>query len=94
MISKKLLLWAAVACCSAAAVATSGVMAARGASASVTTIKAIQTPIKVVVNRYVQDGLRWNKDVYTVPSGGTLHIVNVANGEGPHTFTIVAKCSS
>lgn len=91
MISKKLLLWAAVACCLAAAVATSGVMAARGASASVTTIKAVTKPPKVVVNRYIQDGLRWDKDVYSVPSGGTLHIVNVANGEGPHTFTVVAK---
>ena len=26
-----------------------------------------------------------------MPSGGTLHIVNVAADEGPHTFTVVAK---
>jgi hypothetical protein len=26
-----------------------------------------------------------------VPSGGTIHVVNLAAEEGPHTFTIVAK---
>ena len=61
------------------------------ASTSVTTVKAVSQPLKAVVNRYIQDNLRWNKDVYTVSSGGTLHIVNVASGEGPHTFTVVAK---
>jgi hypothetical protein len=47
--------------------------------------------IKVKPNRYVQDGLRWNKDVYHVRSGGTLHVVNTAADEGPHTFTVVKK---
>jgi hypothetical protein len=47
--------------------------------------------IKVKPNRYVQDGLRWNKDVYRVRSGGTLHVVNTAADEGPHTFTVVKK---
>jgi hypothetical protein len=42
-------------------------------------------------NRYIQDGLRWNRDVYRVRSRGTLHIVNTAAGEGPHTFTVVKK---
>ncbi len=37
----------------------------------------------MVVNRYVQDNLRWNKDVYTVASGGTLHIVNVRKRRRP-----------
>ena len=54
------------------------------------TIKAIQH-IKVKPNRWLQDGLRWNKDVYHVRSGGTLHIVNLAASEGPHTFTVVRR---
>src|SRR4051812_31009618 len=54
------------------------------------TLKAVQT-LKVVPNRYVQDGLRWDKDVYKVKSGGTITVVNNAAGEGPHTFTIVKK---
>ena len=56
-----------------------------------TTIKAVTSLPKVVVNRYIQDGLRWDKDVYKVKSGGTLHVVNNAADEGPHTFTVVAK---
>jgi hypothetical protein len=55
-----------------------------------TTIKAV-TSFKVKINRYVQDGLRWNKDVYFVRSGGTLHVLNKAADEGPHTFTVVRK---
>jgi hypothetical protein len=55
----------------------------------VTTIKAVTSVPKVKVNRYIQDGLRWDKDVYRVKTGGTLHIVNDAAGEGPHTFTVV-----
>jgi hypothetical protein len=90
MNSRKLLLWAAAATLVAAVVAT-GAMAGHRASTSVTTIKAVTKPPSVVVNRYVQDNLRWDKDVYTVQSGGTLHIVNVANDEGPHTFTVVAR---
>ena len=54
------------------------------------TIKAVQT-IKVKVNRYVQDGLRWNHDTYTVRSGGTLRLVQLAAGEGPHTFSVVKR---
>jgi uncharacterized cupredoxin-like copper-binding protein len=75
----------------AAAVAATSAVAARSTHSSVTTIKAVTTAPKVVVNRYIQDGLRWNKDVYKVPSGGTIHIVNLAANEGPHTFTVVLK---
>jgi hypothetical protein len=42
-------------------------------------------------NRYIQDELRWDKDVYRVKSGGTVHVVNTAADEGPHTFTVVQK---
>jgi hypothetical protein len=55
-----------------------------------TTIKVSQK-IKLKPNRYIQDGLRWNRDVYKVRSGGTLHVVNTAADEGPHTFTVVRK---
>jgi hypothetical protein len=64
---------------------------AQGAAApSKTTIKS-QQKLVMKVNRYIQDGLRWDKDAYTVKSGGTLHIVNGDGTEGPHTFTVVAK---
>jgi uncharacterized cupredoxin-like copper-binding protein len=53
-------------------------------------IKAVQT-VKLKVNRYIQDGLRWDKDTYTVASGGTLHVVNNAPDEGSHTLTVVKE---
>jgi hypothetical protein len=76
-----------------AAVAASAAFAGRsqsaGGAAAVTTVKAVTSVPKVKVNRYIQDELRWDKDVYKVKSGGTVHIVNDAADEGPHTFTIV-----
>lgn len=89
MISRKLFISSAVV--SVAAVATAGALAGNSAPRSVTTVKAVSKPPQILVNRYIQDNLRWNKDVYKVPSGGTLHIVNLAADEGPHTFTIVKK---
>lgn len=62
-----------------------------GAASSKTTINAVSSGTIFKKNRYVQDGLRWNKDAYSVASGGTLHVVNVAADEGPHTFTVVAE---
>ena len=81
-----------VALMSAAVAAVTGVAnaARHGAAAGVTTIKAVQGPPKFQINRFVEDTLRWNKDTYSVPSGGTLHIVNMAADEGPHTFTVIA----
>src|SRR3954465_3228236 len=74
------------------AVGVSGVaVAANTAAVSKSiTIKQKQS-FKVVPNRYIQDGLRWDKDVYKVKSGGTVTVVNTAADEGPHTFTIVKK---
>ena len=69
---------------------TGAAMAQSGAAPSKTTIKSKQT-LQVKVNRYIQDGLRWDKDVYRVASGGTLHVVNTQAGEGPHTFTVVRE---
>jgi hypothetical protein len=77
--------------CALLATATGAAVAGGHTAAGVTTIKAVSIPPQVKINRFVQDTLRWNKDVYKVASGGTLHIVNVAADEGPHTFTVVAK---
>ena len=82
--------WAAAGA-AVALVVTGAALAGGQHSASVTTIKAVQGPPKFQINRFVQDTLRWDKDVYTVKSGATLHIVNLAAGEGPHTFTVVAR---
>jgi hypothetical protein len=74
-----------------AAVAAAGALAGNGKRSSTTIVKAVSRPPTVVINKYIQDNLRWDKNVYTVPSGGTIHVVNLAADEGPHTFTIVAK---
>ena len=75
----------------AAATATGVASASHRTAKAVTTIKAVEPPPKFQINRYVQTTVRWNKDAYSVASGGTLHIVNLAANEGPHTFTIVAQ---
>ena len=74
------------------AVGLSGVAVAANTAAapSSATIKESQKN-KVVPNRYFQDGLRWNKDVYKVKSGGTLNVVANIISEGPHTFTVVNR---
>lgn len=64
--------------------------AAMAAGPAKTTIKST-TSFKFKANRYIQDGLRWDKDAYKVSSGGTLHVVNGDGSEGPHTFTVLAK---
>ena len=89
MSSRKALLWSVP--FALAAVVTAGAMAATGRHAAVVNVKAVSRPPAMVVNRYIQDNLRWDKDLYKVPSGGTIHVVNLAADEGPHTFTIVAK---
>ena len=90
MKSHKLLLVAA-ACVATGVVATGALAGRNNTTASVTTIKAVTSVPKIVPNRYIQDNLRWDKDTYTVKSGGTLHVVNVAADEGPHTFTVVER---
>jgi plastocyanin len=69
-------------------VGVSGVAVA--AAPSSTTVKETQT-LKLVPNRYIQDGLRFNKDVYKVKSGGKVNFVFSVTSEGPHTLTIVNK---
>src|SRR5437868_10352591 len=69
--------------------AGAAVAAKGGSSPTHGTVNAVQK-VQFKVNRYVKDGLRWQKDVYHVKSGGTLKIVNKAH-DGPHTFSIVSK---
>ena len=64
-------------------------LAAKSAPKSVN-IKAVQT-MKVKINRYIQDGLRWQKDSYRVRAGGTVRVTQLAPAEGPHTLSIVKK---
>lgn len=40
------------------------------------------------INRYAQFELRWNKDSYTVKSGGTLVLKNLQS-EDPHTLSVL-----
>ena len=88
MTCRKLTAGAAVA---AVCLAVSGAaVAAAGKAPARTTIKVNQK-FKLKPNRYIQDGLRWHRDVYKVRSGGTLHVVNTAADEGPHTFTVVRR---
>jgi hypothetical protein len=77
----------------ALALTASGAGAAVAAKSSKAPSKATVNAVQKVqfkINRYVKDGLRWQKDVYQIKSGGTLTIVNKAQ-DGPHTFSIVAK---
>ena len=73
----------------AAAVTATSVTAATAPPRKVT-VRAV-TSFKVKINRYVQDGLRWQHDTYIVKPGGTVHILNLAADEGPHTFTFVKR---
>jgi plastocyanin len=66
-----------------------GAAAAGGAAPSKVTVKESYS-LKMVANRYIQDGMRFDKDVYTVKSGGTVKFVMSAPQEGPHTLTVVA----
>jgi hypothetical protein len=88
---RNVLCWAAAILAAAMILGGAALAGGQHAAAGVTTIKAVQGPPKFQINRFVQDTLRWNKDVYTVQSGGTLRIVNTAADEGPHTFTVVAR---
>ncbi len=89
--SSRTLLLALAALLTAAVAATAAVASRSQPAASVTTIKAVTSMPKVKINRFIQDQLRWDKDTYSVKSGSTLHIVNDAADEGPHTFTIVVR---
>jgi plastocyanin len=71
------------------AVAAGGTGVALAATAPKSVTVAQSDGFKVVPNKYIQDDMRFNKDVYTVKSGGTVKFKLTADQEGPHTFTIV-----
>ena len=71
--------------------ATGVAVAAKGHAAPAKATIKVSQKLKMKPNRWIQDGLRWDKDVYHVRSGGTLHIVNTVATEGPHTFSVVKK---
>jgi hypothetical protein len=75
-----------------AAAITVGAVGSAGAAGSAPTSVTVKEKwtVKMVPNRYVQDGMRFNRDVYSVASGGTLTFKMTAPQEGPHTLTIVA----
>jgi hypothetical protein len=87
MINRKLI--AGTAALAVAAGGGASALAAKPAPKTAT-IKAVSTT-KVKINRYVQDGLRWKHDNYSVRSGGTIKLVQLAADEGPHTFSVVKK---
>jgi hypothetical protein len=45
--------------------------------------------LKIKPNRYLQDQLRFDKDVYTVRTGGVVTLLLNYAGEGPHTVSVV-----
>ena len=74
----------------AVAVGLAGTAVANGSSAP--TRVTIRTPESTAykINRYVQENLRWNRDVYVIRSGGTLALRNLQRDE-PHTFSVVKQ---
>ena len=77
---------------SVSAVAAIGAVGAAGASGAAPSKVVVKQKfsVKMVPNRYVQDGMRFDRDVYTVKSGGTVELRMTAPQEGPHTLTVVA----
>jgi hypothetical protein len=76
-----------------------GIALALAATGAVTAVAATRAPSRVTIstptsggykiNRYAIFGLRWNKDVYTIKSGGTLKFKNLITD--PHTFSVLKK---
>jgi hypothetical protein len=76
----------------ALAVGATGVAVAATSAAAPKSVTVSQKDgSKVVVNRYAQDMMRFNKDVYTVKSSGTVTLAMTQPQEGPHTLSVVRK---
>jgi len=73
------------------AVGGAAAVGASGATAPDTAVIKQKTSFKFKPNRYIQDGLRFDKDVYTVKSGGKLKVVLTVADEGPHTVSLVKR---
>jgi plastocyanin len=53
-----------------------------------TTLKAVGK-VSFKANRYVKDGMRFNRDAVTIRKGGTLRLVDET--KAPHTFSLVKR---
>lgn len=74
-----------------------------GGAGSATAAKHAAAPANVTVksiasgtfkpNRYIQDGARFDRDVYTIRPGGQLTFRDATKGgaEGPHTLSVVKR---
>jgi hypothetical protein len=76
-----------------ALIAAGGTAALGASSAAVPNTAVVKQKLsfKMVPNRYIQDGMRFDKDTYTVKSGGKLKLVLTHPEEGPHTLTFVKR---
>src|SRR4051812_38822188 len=72
------------------ALGVSGVAVAASSAPKKNTITE-KSGVDIKPNRYLQDKLRFAKDVYKIKSGGAITFVNTAADEGPHTVSIVKK---
>jgi plastocyanin len=73
----------------AVAIGAVGVAGAKSNAPSKAVVKQ-SSSVKIVPNRYIQEGMRFDRDVYNVKSGGTVQFVMSQPQDGPHTFTVVA----
>ena len=73
------------------AVGGAAAVGASGQTAPDTAVVKQKYSLKMKPNRYVQDNMRFDKDVYPVKSGGKLKVVLNKPQEGPHTVTLVKK---
>jgi hypothetical protein len=81
---------AAISATAIAVVATA--VPATGATQAPTkaSVNAVGT-LTFVNNRFFKEGFHWNKDSYSIRSGGTITLHNLTGGGAPHTFSIVKK---
>jgi hypothetical protein len=74
------------------AIGAAGATSATGATTAAPSSVVVKQrySVKFVPNRYIQDGMRFDRDVYTVASGGTVQLLMTAPQEGPHSLTVLA----
>lgn len=72
--------------------AGTAVAAKQAAAPASVTVKSIASGT-FKPNRYIQDGARYDRDVYTIRSGGLLTFRDATKGgeEGPHTLSVVKR---
>jgi plastocyanin len=82
---------AGLALIAAGGVAAVGASGAANSAATDAVVVKQKFSYEMKPNRYIQDNMRFNKDVYRVNSGGTLKLVNNKPQEGPHTVSLVKR---